>query len=87
MKDHLEVAVNQCIDAAGCEFDTRNQTMLIRVSAYVPNNSAYFCIIIIYVCIIDLSHSLNNRVAILCTFIHYGGSIVLLTLVKELFLI
>lgn len=73
VKDHLEIAVKQCIDAAGYEFDTKNQTMLIRVSEYVPNNSAYFCIIIIYVCVMDLSHAISNRVAILCTFIHNGG--------------
>jgi len=47
VKDHLEVAVKQCIEAAGYEFETRNQMMLIRVSVYVLNNSAYFCIIII----------------------------------------
>lgn len=47
VKDHLEVAVKQCIEAAGYEFETRNQMMLIRVSAYVLNKSAYFCIIII----------------------------------------
>lgn len=47
VKDHLEVAVKQCIEAAGYEFETRNQMMLIRVSAYILNNSAYFCIIII----------------------------------------
>jgi hypothetical protein len=47
VKDHLEVAVKQCIDAAGYEFETRNQMMLIRVSPYVLNDSAYFCIIII----------------------------------------
>lgn len=32
VKDHLEVAVKQCIEAAGYEFDTGNQKMLIRVS-------------------------------------------------------
>jgi hypothetical protein len=47
VKDHLEVAVEQCIEAAGYEFETRNQMMLIRVSANVLNNSAYCCIIII----------------------------------------
>jgi hypothetical protein len=49
VKDHLEVAVKQCIEAAGYEFDTRNQMMLIRVSAYGLNKSAYFCIIIMFV--------------------------------------
>jgi hypothetical protein len=32
VKDHLEVAVKQCTEAAGYEFDTGNQKMLIRVS-------------------------------------------------------
>jgi hypothetical protein len=49
VKDHLELAVEQCIEAAGYEFDTRNQTMLIRVSAYVLNKSIYFCIIITFI--------------------------------------
>jgi hypothetical protein len=49
VKDRLEVAVEQCIEAAGYEFDTRNQTMLIRVSVYIFNNGAYFCIIIMFV--------------------------------------
>lgn len=32
VKDHLEVAVKQCTEAAAYEFDTGNQKMLIRVS-------------------------------------------------------
>jgi hypothetical protein len=44
VKDHLEVAVRQCIEAAGYEFDTGNQKMLIRVSAYLLNNDVYFFI-------------------------------------------
>lgn len=41
VKDHLEVAVEQCIEAAGYEFETRNQMMLIRVSAYVLNKCIF----------------------------------------------
>jgi hypothetical protein len=33
VKDQLAVAVKHCIEAAGYEFDTGNQKMLIRVSA------------------------------------------------------
>jgi len=31
VKNELDVAVKQCIEAAGYEFDTSNQKMLIRV--------------------------------------------------------
>lgn len=34
VKDHLEVAVKQCIEAAGYEFETRNQMMLIRAAQF-----------------------------------------------------
>lgn len=34
VKDHLDVAVKQCIEAAGYEFDTGNQKMLIRAAQF-----------------------------------------------------
>jgi hypothetical protein len=36
------VAVRHCIEAAGYEFDTGNQKMLIRVSAYLLNDHVFF---------------------------------------------
>lgn len=34
MKDNLEEAVNQCLDAVGYEFDTDVQKMLIRAAQF-----------------------------------------------------